>query len=91
MKMVALRNNHNHILKKYGFGIKYPAKIFVVTETGLNAKGTETTIGGEIMRRNWILKNALYQIEYDIKSVHGLYLGDKSEHTDGKGEFIWIN
>ena len=59
--------------KKY----KYPAKIFINTETGLNSRGG---VGGELVRRNWIIKLALLSIEYDVRQHHQLYFSD-----DGTG------
>ena len=85
-KVVILKKNHEFILKKYGFdGNTYPKKIFVNTETGLNSeKGN--VIGGDLVRRNWILKLALFCIEYDVKQTHMLILAD-----DGKGSGDFSN
>lgn len=59
-KVVILKKDHHYITKKYGFGDKYPPKIFVATETGLD---TDTTTKEDIKRRNWIIKTALMCIE----------------------------
>ena len=74
-KVVILKKDHDYITKKYGFGDKYPAKIFVATETGLDSEE-----GEDIKRRNWIIKTALMCIEYDVKQHHQLVFTD-----DGKG------
>ena len=80
-KVVILKKNHEYILKQFGFdGIQYPKKIFINTETGLNSEKSGGTIGGNLVRRNWILKLALYSIKYDVKQTHMLILAD-----DGKG------
>jgi len=76
-KVVILKKDHHYITKKYGFGDKYPPKIFVATETGLD---TDTTTKEDIKRRNWIIKTALMCIEYDVKQHHQLVFTD-----DGKG------
>ena len=76
-KVVTLKKNHHYIIKKYGFGDKYPAKIFICTETGLDSEGE---IGGNLVRRNWIIKLALLSIEYDVRQHHQLYFSD-----DGTG------
>ena len=84
-KVVILKKNHEYILKKYGFdGTTYPKKIFVNTETGLNSEKNEGSIGGDLLRRNWILKLALYSIEYDLKQSHILILSDGG---NGMGDF----
>jgi hypothetical protein len=74
-KVVILKKDHDYITKKYGFGDKYPPKIFVATETGL-----DSVEGEDITRRNWIIKTALMCLEYDVKQHHQLVFTD-----DGKG------
>lgn len=81
-KVVILKKSHHYVIKKYGFGDKYPDKIFVNTETGVTSKKVDG-VGGDLERRNWILKLALYAIEYDVKQVHLLNLVD----NDGYGDF----
>ena len=84
-KVVMLKKNHEYILKQHGFdGITYPKKIFVNTETGLNSEKVGNTIGGNLVRRNWILKLALYMIQYDVKQIHMLCLADSGK---GSGDF----
>ena len=73
-KVVTLKKNHHYIIKKYGFGDKYPEKIFVATETGLDSG--EGGVGGNLVRRNWIIKLALYALEYDVRQIHMLILED---------------
>ena len=43
-------------------------------------------IGGDLVRRNWILKLALFCIQYDVKQTHMLILAD-----DGKGSGDFSN
>ena len=80
-KVVILKKSHHFITKKYGFGSKYPDKIFVNTETGYSSDNSEKS---ELVRRNWIIKMALYQIEYDVKQIHQLVLTDGGK---GVGDF----
>ena len=82
-KVVILKKSHHYITKKYGFGVKYPDKIFINTETGLNS-GTGSGVGGDLVRRNWILKLALFCIEYDVKQLHMLILADGG---NGSGDY----
>ena len=77
LKVVMLKKNHEYILKQHGFdGQHYPKKIFVNTETGLNSGESPNEVGGDLVRRNWILKLALYSIQYDVKQTHQLVLSD---------------
>jgi hypothetical protein len=80
-KVVILKKSHHYIIKKYGFGSKYPDKIFVNTETGVTSKKVDN-VGGDLERRNWILKLALYAIEYDVKQIHILNLVDDNGFGD---------
>ena len=80
-KVVILKKSHHYITKKYGFGSQYPDKIFINTETGYNSDNTEKS---ELVRRNWIVKMALYQIEYDVKQINQLILTDSGS---GIGDF----
>ena len=86
LKVVMLKRNHEYILKKYGFdGTHYPKKIFVNTETGVNSeKSGNNDVGGDLVRRNWILKLALYSIQYDVKQTHLLNLADNGK---GMGDY----
>ena len=80
-KVVILKKSHHYIIKKYGFGSQYPDKIFVNTETGVTSTKTDN-VGGDLERRNWILKLALYAIEYDVKQIHILNLVDDNGFGD---------
>ena len=83
-KVVILKKNHEYTLKEHGFGTTYPQKIFVNTETGVNSEGSANSVGGDLVRRNWILKLALFCIEYDVKQVHLLNLADNGK---GMGDY----
>ena len=86
-KVVILKKDHHYIIKKYGFGKEYPDKIFVNTETGVaSTKNKDNNCGGDLERRNWILKMAMYAIEYDVKQIHILNMVD----NDGYGDFYTI-
>ena len=88
LKVVILKKNHEYTLKQFGFdGNKYPKKIFVNTETGLKSEKSGSSIGGDLVRRNWILKLALYSIKYDVKQTHMLNLADDGT---GMGDFTNI-
>ena len=54
------------------------------TETGLNSEKSDNVIGGDLVRRNWILKLALFCIQYDVKQHHMLVLSDNGK---GTGDF----
>ena len=82
-KVVILKKNHHYVIKKYGFGTDYPDKIFVNTETGVTSEKKDN-VGGNLERRNWILKLAMYAIEYDVKQIHLLNMVDDEGFGDYK-------
>ena len=74
-KINITKKNFESITKKYGFGIKYPKKIFINEETGLGSdKSCNGILGDENMRINWIIKLSLLSLEYDIKHNHNTQL-----------------
>ena len=84
-KIAILKDLHYNITKKYGFdGNLYPKKLFINTETGINSEESKESIGGDLLRRNWIMKLAFYSIEYDIRQIHFPYLAD---NNGGMGDF----
>ena len=55
-----------------------PDKLFVNTETGLRSAEMDNHLGGDLVRRNWIIKLALLCIEYDVRQLHILNLEDSN-------------
>ena len=53
----------------------------------MRSEKSGSSIGGDLMRRNWILKLALYSIKYDVKQTHMLNLEDDGT---GMGDFTNI-
>jgi len=94
MKFVTLKKNMEYRLEKYGFnGITYPRKMFICSETGLSdvSFGDEVTkVGGNIVRRNYVLKQMLYAREYGIKQSHWLCIADYGKNG-GSGDFGYIS
>ena len=65
-------------------------KIYVNTETGVDSEEKSRGVGGDSVRRNWILKLALYYIEYDVKQHHMLVLTGGSGDYNNLGKYISI-
>jgi len=77
MKFVTLKKNMEYRLEKYGFdGTKYPRKMFICTETGISDKEYKDSVGGDLVRRNYVLKQMLYAREYGIKQSHWFGVAD---------------
>jgi len=83
MKFVTLKKNMEYRLEKYGFdGKTYPRKMFICTETGLSDVAFNN-IGGDLVRRNYVIKQMLYAREYGIKQSHWFTVAD----TGGKDAY----
>lgn len=95
-KLVTLGKSHKYLSEtKYGFdGEIYPKKISICTETGVSSKTYGSNIGGELLRRNYILKMPLLALEYDIKQVH-FFVGSDSDQDNNvynkMGDYEWID
>ena len=86
-KIIIGKKNFERITEKYGFGIKYPKKIFINEETGLGSdKSCNIILGDENMRINWIIKLSLLSIENDIKQNHNNRLADQDKC--GYGDYV---
>ena len=93
LKVLIQKKNYEFISKKFEFGLKYPKKIFINNKNGLNSE-EGNKLGGDILRRNWIIKLALLSLEYDLKQVHmnkltgdmgdyqEIIIGNKSEYNN---------
>ena len=84
LNMMALKRNHEYIISKYGFdGKKYPQKIYICTESGVDSTGQ---YGSDLIRRNFNLKAPLYAIENDIKQLHYFVTADGNK--EGNGDYL---
>ena len=57
----------------------------------LNSKESNYTIGGDLVRRNWLIKVAFYSLEFNIKQIHIPYIADNNGgfgDYDKLGKFI---
>ena len=83
LNMMTLKKNHEFIIRKYGFdGKKYPEKIYICSESGVDSTGK---FGSDLIRRNFNLKAPLYAIEYNIKQLH--YFTTADYNNEGNGDY----
>jgi len=96
MKFVTIKKNMEYRLEKYGFnGTKYPRKMFICSETGLSdvSFGDHVTkVGGDLVRRNYVLKQMLYAREYGVKQSQWFCVADYGGDNVGghMGDFYSI-
>jgi len=71
-KIITAKKNFEYILKKVNLfdNINYPEKLFVISSTGVASEVVDDYIGGENIRKNFLLKLPFYCILNNIKQVH---------------------
>lgn len=84
MNMMAMKKNHEYRIKQYGFdGKKYPEKIYICSESGVDSTGT---YGSDLIRRNFNLKTPLLALEYNITQIH--YFVTADGNSEGNGDYL---
>jgi len=84
MNMMALKRNHEYVIKKYGFdGEKYPEKIYICSESGVDSAGQ---YGSDLIKRNFNLKAPLYALEHNVTQLHYFTTVDYS--SEGSGDYL---
>jgi hypothetical protein len=84
--------SYAELLKKYGYGIKYPAKEMIVTETNLPNKATPgEAMGSQQAQRNYLMKAAIVGQKLHIRGIYpfgvwdGKAQGDEGDAYDFMG------
>jgi len=84
MNMMALKRNHEYVIKKYGFdGKKYPEKIYICSESGVDSAGE---YGSDLIKRNFNLKAPLYALEHGVTQLH--YFTTVDYGSEGSGDYL---
>ncbi|KAG4100866.1 hypothetical protein H8356DRAFT_1035389 [Neocallimastix lanati (nom. inval.)] len=84
MNMMTMKKNHEYLIRKYGFdGKKYPEKIYICSESGVDSTGD---YGSDLIRRNFNLKTPLYALEYNITQIH--YFVTADGNSEGNGDYL---
>ena len=84
LNIMTMKKNHEFIIRKYGFdGKKYPEKIYICSESGVDSTGN---YGSDLIKRNFNLKAPLYAIENNIKQLH--YFTTVDYNKEGNGDYL---
>ena len=84
LNIMTMKKNHEFIIRKYGFdGKKYPEKIYICSESGVDSIGD---YGSDLIKRNFNLKAPLYAIENNIKQLH--YFTTVDYNKEGNGDYL---
>ncbi|ORX86474.1 hypothetical protein BCR32DRAFT_265004 [Anaeromyces robustus] len=84
MNMMTMKKNHEYLIKKYGFdGKKYPEKIYICSESGVDSTGE---FGSDLIRRNFNLKTPIYALEYNITQIH--YFVTADGNSEGNADYL---
>lgn len=78
---ITFRNNFQAQLAKRGYGTTYPAKPFIITETGFSSKQVGSDPGSMDLLRNFMMKVQVQARVSDIKQVHTYMLSDEEADT----------
>lgn len=74
------------LLKNYGYdNIKYPTKIFILTETNVPSKAVDNFIGGEEQQQNYLLKAAIIGQRNNLKGIYAYCPWDSKYYDDPEG------
>lgn len=79
--LLTFRNNFKLKLNQRGYGTNYPAKYFIVTETGLGSKADGTNPGSMDLLRNYMMKLQVIGRANDLKQVHTFMLTDEESDS----------
>jgi hypothetical protein len=63
-------NEHETVLRKYGYGGKYPAKEVIITETNIPSKQVDDNIGSPEAQRNYLIKVAVVGQKNQIRGIY---------------------
>lgn len=75
--LLVTRNNFKQRLNLKGYGTTYPAKYFIITETGFGSKSDGTNAGSMDLLRNYMIKLQVMGRANDFKQVHTYMLSDQ--------------
>jgi hypothetical protein len=84
-KFVGLKSSFTTVLSKYGYGGKFPAKRWIVTETNIPRKRytdmANPYIGSDTAQRNYVLKAYVYAQKNNVQQMYIYCLGDSNDES----------
>ena len=84
--VVEKKEELNNLLKKYGYGMKYPEKEVIITETNIPNRQLGDHIGSQEAQRNFAVKTAVLSQQNNIAGVYIYCPWDNKEPNDASGE-----
>jgi hypothetical protein len=82
--LMSTRDEHEKVLMKYGYGVEYPQKEIIVTETNIPGKQTGENIGSPEAQPNYLVKAAIRGQKNRISGIYVFGVWDTYEqHEEG--------
>lgn len=86
-KLLTARDNFKARLAAYNYGTSYPAKYFIVTESGISTKPIGNTIGDMNLLRNYLMKVQVYGRKGELSQLHTFMLTDTEADSASTDSF----
>jgi hypothetical protein len=83
-------NEHEKVLKKYGYGGEFPAKEVILTETNIPSKQTGDHIGSVEAQRNYVVKVAVVGQKNRISGIYPFSVWDSREQHENGWEYDYM-
>ncbi|MCL2011221.1 MAG: hypothetical protein FWG75_00295 [Cystobacterineae bacterium] len=83
-------NTYVELLKKYGYGMEYPTKEMIISETNIPNKQIGTSIGSEEAQRNYLMKLAISAQKQHLRGVYPFSVWDNSEQNAYGDEYAFM-
>jgi len=83
-------NTYGALLKKYGYGLEFPSKEVIVTETNLPGKRIGEFVGSEEAQRNYLMKLAVVGQKQQIRGIYPFGVWDNKERSAEGGEYDFM-
>ena len=83
-------NEHENVLKKHGYGVEYPVKEVIITETNIPSKQTGDNIGSVEAQRNYLIKVAILAQRNRIRGIYPFCVWDSKEQYENGWEYDYM-
>ena len=79
------QNEHEEVLRKYGYGVEFPAKEVIITETNIPRRQEGDNIGSPEAQRNYLIKVAILGQKNRIRGIYPFSAWDTGSVFDYMG------
>ena len=83
-------NEHETVLRKYGYGVEYQEKEVIITETNVPSKQIGEYIGSVEAQRNYLIKVAVVGQKNRIRGIYPFSVWDTREQNENGWEYDYM-